>query len=171
MGINCECGVPTVQGEHLSERGCALSKHVKYLYGRVEGLSEQDGMFTSKWTLFPSKMGCLRASGHFFRARWNVYEQGDTFSEQDGMFTSKWTLFPSKMGCLRASGHFFRASGIAIRASRCSIVACCPFICIRDGINQLLHESCICAKLASLQKSCICTKSLSIRTKTVFIPP
>ncbi|MFC5541443.1 hypothetical protein ACFPOH_06570 [Ureibacillus suwonensis] len=41
MGINCECGVPTVQGEHLSERGCALSKHVKYLYGRVEGLSEQ----------------------------------------------------------------------------------------------------------------------------------
>lgn len=48
MGINCECGVPTVQGEHLSERGCALSKHVKYLYGRVEGLSEQDGMLSEQ---------------------------------------------------------------------------------------------------------------------------
>jgi len=98
MGINCECGVPTVQGEHLSERGCALSKHVKYLYGRVEGLSEQDGMFTSKWTLFPSKMGCLRASGHFFRARWNVYEQADTLSEQDGLLSEQVNALSEQAG-------------------------------------------------------------------------
>jgi hypothetical protein len=66
-------------------------------------------IYTDELRGYPSKMECLRASGHFFRARWDVYEQVDTFSEQDGMFTSKGTLFPSKMGCLRASGHFFRA--------------------------------------------------------------
>lgn len=92
------------------------------------------------------------------------------YPSTSNIYTDELRGYPSKMECLRASGHFIRASGIAIRASRCSIHACCPFICIWDGINQPLHESCICAKLASVQKVVSALKAYPSAPKQCSFP-